>query len=123
MFSPCWSASAADLGVLGHAAAATSAPRCRKTFVKNSRPHLKFSDTVNNCLTFVYMLLLDCWGCLLRAAQAALTYVDANVVAVFYINVTLIVMSDTSVLSKQFLCMPKKLLHSVRTFASTNIFI
>lgn len=69
---------------------------------------------------FVYTLLLDCWGCLVRAAEA---YVDANVVAVFYVNVTLIVMSDTSVLSKQFFCMPKNLLHSVCTFANTNIFI
>lgn len=87
-----------------------------RVFVRNSRPHLKFSDTVNNCFTFVYVLLLDCRGCLV-------TYVDANVVAVFYVYVTLIVTSDTSVLSKQFFCMPKNLLHSVRTFPNTNIFI
>lgn len=91
--------------------------------LKTIKKHLKFSDTVNNCFTFVYMLLLDCRGCLVRAAKAVLAYGDANVVAVFYINVTLIVMSDTSVLLKQFFCMPKNLLHSVCTFANTNIFI
>lgn len=49
-------------------------------------------------------------------------YADANV-AVLYVHVSLIVMSNTYVLSQQFLCMPKNLLHSVRTFANTNIFI
>lgn len=69
------------------------------------------------------VLLLVCRCRLIRAADAALTYVEVNVVLYVTLIVTLIVTSDTSVLSKQFLCMPKNLLHPVGTFANTNIFI
>lgn len=89
--------------------------------VKIRQRHLTSSDTVCSCFTFVYVLPLVCR--LIIAAEAALAYVEVNVVLYVTLIVTLIVTSDTSVLSKQFLCMPKNLLHPVGTFANTSIFI
>lgn len=71
----------------------------------------------------MYVLLLDPWCCLVRAAKAAVMYADANV-AVLYVHVNLIVLSNTYVLSQQFLCMPKNLLHlyahlQIQTFSSS----